>query len=73
MTRDWRADALCAQIGTEMFFPEKNQSAEPARRICRMCPVRTECLRYALENREREGVWGGLSANERNQLLRRTA
>lgn len=73
MTRDWRADALCAQTDPDLFFPEVGQPAVSAKEICDVCPVRVECLTYALDNGEGIGVWGGLSANERNQLLRRTA
>lgn len=65
---DWMADALCAQTDPEAFFPEKGQPAEPGRQICARCPVRAECLDYALTNDERYGVWGGLSERQRRPL-----
>ena len=34
------------------------------------CPVRPECLEYALEVRETHGIWGGLNEMERRALLR---
>jgi WhiB family transcriptional regulator, redox-sensing transcriptional regulator len=39
--------------------------------VCRGCPVRTECLADALDNRVEFGVWGGLTERERRSLLRR--
>ena len=35
------------------------------------CPVRTECLADALDNRVEFGVWGGMTERERRALLRR--
>lgn len=31
-----------------------------ARAKCNACPVRRECLRYAVDNDERWGIWGGV-------------
>lgn len=64
----WQDLALCAQTDPEAFFPEVGGSTREARRVCRQCPVRAECLQYALENDERFGVWGGLSERERNRM-----
>lgn len=41
---------------------------ETAVGVCRACPVRAECLQYALAADERFGVWGGLSETERAGL-----
>lgn len=68
--RELLDSALCAQTDPEAFFPEKGQSAREAKRICARCEVRTSCLEYALANRERHGVWGGLTALQRARLLR---
>jgi WhiB family redox-sensing transcriptional regulator len=35
------------------------------------CPVRTECLADALDNKVEFGVWGGMTERERRSLLRR--
>lgn len=69
----WQHEALCAQTDPDAFFPERGFSAREAKTICATCPVRQECLEYALENDERFGVWGGLSEGERRALRRRTA
>lgn len=73
VVRDWTEDALCAQTDPEAFFPEKGQSTRNAKGICRQCPVRAECLTWALDNNERFGVWGGLSEQERDGLRRRAS
>ncbi len=54
----------------EIFFPEKGGSSREAKRICSECPVRIECLNYALRRDERYGVWGGMSERERRRLKR---
>jgi WhiB family redox-sensing transcriptional regulator len=67
----WQERALCAQTDPEAFFPEKGGSTREAKRVCLVCPVRAECLEYALEHDERFGIWGGLSERERRKLKKR--
>ena len=64
----WRLDGLCAETDPEAFFPEKGGSTREAKRVCAGCPVRLQCLEYALDNDERFGIWGGLSERERRRL-----
>src|SRR5271155_1798633 len=66
----WQDKALCAQADPEAFFPEKGGSTMAAKRVCRSCEVRAECLEYALEHDERFGIWGGMSERERRRLKR---
>jgi WhiB family redox-sensing transcriptional regulator len=66
----WQDRALCAQTDPEAFFPEKGGSTREAKKICQRCPVRSECLEYALAHDERFGIWGGLSERERRRLKR---
>lgn len=63
-------DALCAQVGGDLWFPEKGGSNTAAKRICAACPVRAECLQYALDNDIRFGIFGGLSGYERRKLTK---
>lgn len=70
---DWREHARCAQTDPEAFFPEKGGSAREAKRICRDCPVQSECLDYALAHDIRYGIWGGASERERRRLRRARA
>jgi WhiB family transcriptional regulator, redox-sensing transcriptional regulator len=66
----WQDRALCAQTDPEAFFPEKGGSTREAKKVCRSCEVRAECLEFALENDERFGIWGGMSERERRRLKR---
>lgn len=66
---EWQDRSLCREVDGEIFYPEKGESTQPAKRVCMGCEVRTECLSYALANREAFGVWGGLSERERRRLL----
>jgi hypothetical protein len=54
-----------------VFFPERGESAEPARQVCAACPVRQPCLDYAISNRIVYGIWGGLTERERRALRSR--
>ena len=67
----WRMDALCAQTDPELFFPEVGERAPAAKAICARCPSREPCLAWSLDNRERYGIWGGLSADERKRVRAR--
>jgi WhiB family redox-sensing transcriptional regulator len=65
----------CRGVDPDLFFPDRGESLEPAKRICSECVVRDECLEHALASGERFGVWGGTSERERRRLrrTRRTA
>ena len=67
----WAARARCADEDPEIFFPPGDDPATEARQICSQCPVRDECLAYALDAGEQYGIWGGLDPAERRALRRR--
>ena len=46
---------------------------EEAKAVCGRCEVVEPCLRWAMESRQEDGVWGGLSADERRAVKRRNA
>lgn len=71
---NWRDAAACAQVGDEIDFfpsPEDREAISRAKAICASCPVADECLAYAMETRQAEGIWGGLTPPERVTLRRR--
>lgn len=66
----WQDNAECSTVDPELWFPEKGGSPSVAKFICADCPVRTQCLEYAVENSINYGIWGGLSVKERRPLRR---
>ncbi|MBR8741982.1 WhiB family transcriptional regulator [Nocardiopsis sp. MG754419] len=69
-TDQWTTQALCRRIDPDtLFVPGAAQNRVKA--ICQGCPVRTECLADALDNRVEFGVWGGMTERERRSLLRK--
>ncbi|MGI8521201.1 MAG: WhiB family transcriptional regulator, partial [Actinomycetota bacterium] len=77
----WRTQASCLDYPALLFFgvddseapAERRVREEKAKRVCRICRVRQECLEYALQARESYGIWGGLPGLERKARLRRRA
>lgn len=69
----WMHKAACRGEGFDAWFStdEVGEQADSARRVCAGCPVRPECLDYALDGHIRHGLWGGLSSRERAALNRR--
>ena len=68
-SRNWRTAARCRTRDAEGLFVTGARQRE-ARGFCRSCPVRTECLAYALDERIEFGVWGGMTERQRRALLR---
>ena len=66
---EWTSRALCAETLPDEFFPNQGESPKRAKLICAQCDVRDECLAAALKGRE-QGVWGGTTEAERDQILR---
>lgn len=64
----WMADALCRSTGGDLFF--ERDTVHLARRICAMCPVQDPCREYGAG--EEHGVWGGITANQRDSARVRT-
>jgi WhiB family redox-sensing transcriptional regulator len=67
--RDWRVDAACHGDDPDELFV-RGAEQRKAKLVCIACPVRTECLAEALDNRIEFGVWGGMTERERRALLR---
>jgi WhiB family redox-sensing transcriptional regulator len=66
----WRDQARCRGVDPDIFHPSDEDDGAEAKAICAECPVREACLEYALTAREKDGVWGGLTARERRRVLR---
>lgn len=65
MNGTWWDHAACIGTDPEAFYPEKGGSPREAKSVCAWCPVKPECLDWALRHGEKGGIWGGLSYNER--------
>lgn len=71
ITGDWEDSAACRGAEPDVFFAPGGTQEHRAKVVCRSCPVRWECLAYALRHRVEHGVWGGLTDRERRKLLNR--
>jgi WhiB family transcriptional regulator, redox-sensing transcriptional regulator len=77
-TPGWQFRAACRGEDAALFFgpshferrEQKEVREAQAKLICTRCPVRIECLDYAISIREPHGVWGGLNEIERRALIR---
>ncbi len=67
---DWPSRAACRGAKPDELFVQ-GAAQNRAKAMCIGCPVRTECLADALDNRIEFGIWGGMTERERRALLRR--
>lgn len=67
----WQSYAACSGQGPADWFPARGDSPAAAKAICGRCPVRTDCLAFALEWPELPGIWGGTSQRQRDRLRAR--
>lgn len=80
-TDDWQTLAGCRGADATLFFSplvtetkqEKDAREAKAKAICADCPVRAQCLDFALHTRESYGIWGGLNETERRRLVAKRA
>jgi WhiB family redox-sensing transcriptional regulator len=70
LSADWATNAACRSSDPDALFVQ-GAAQNRAKAVCMACPVRTECLADALDNRVEFGVWGGMTERERRALLRR--
>jgi WhiB family transcriptional regulator, redox-sensing transcriptional regulator len=76
MIDDWRDRAACRDADPELFFPITDmgpgeRQATEAKAVCARCPVRTDCLDYAVNAGLDHGVFGGTTERERRTLVHR--
>jgi WhiB family redox-sensing transcriptional regulator len=67
-TTGWMDKAACKDMDREVFFPLTVAESLKARRVCYECPVRRECLEYAINDPYIYGVWGGLTEKQRRRV-----
>jgi WhiB family redox-sensing transcriptional regulator len=77
----WQDRAVCKGANPDLFFPERGSSTKVAKAMCKgspidghdPCPVRRDCLLFAIHTGEKFGIWGGMSERERRRLRIRAA
>ena len=72
---EWRAAGACLAADPDLFFPVAIGSAagkdvSRALSICASCPVKRQCLEFAMRTGEASGIWGGTTPEERVRVLR---
>lgn len=82
----WREKATCRGMDPQVFHPWNNSTSgklgsgrsldkklneEYAKTICAVCPVRRDCLMYAINTNEKEGIWGGMTRPERDRFRKK--
>jgi WhiB family transcriptional regulator, redox-sensing transcriptional regulator len=67
---EWMTAARCREHDPDVFFARGAAQSRRAVRICGSCPVRAECLRYAIEHGIDFGVWGGMTERQRRRYVR---
>jgi WhiB family redox-sensing transcriptional regulator len=70
----WLGAAACRKVDTGIFFPRGTPNFvqvanELAKAVCATCPVRSQCLSFALSTDQEYGVWGGYDEKERHVLI----
>lgn len=62
---------VCQETDPESWFPElggESYEMRVAKKYCGMCPVQRECANYAIVANEAYGIWGGLTASQRQDI-----
>lgn len=67
--RTWREDGICWDSPMPEIWFEPDLF-DAARRLCNECPVQYECISFAIQTRQPEGVWGGYSFSSYRKIRR---
>lgn len=72
----WKVDGLCRVLDPALWFPKRAKGevnrGEEGKAVCAICPVVEPCLRAAIHDGEKGGVWGGAGEPTRRRLSRMT-
>jgi WhiB family redox-sensing transcriptional regulator len=75
----WHDRALCSGMdpahAEELFFPRPRDlcAITEAKQICNRCPVRQACFNAAMDTESKEGIWAGLTEDERKEWHEKVA
>lgn len=69
----WQSKGECAKPENkdyvDLFFSSEISKKHEAKNLCFICPVRAECLQWALENKQLWGIWGGIDEFDLRRAL----
>jgi len=68
--RPWAVFSACREADPSLFFATTRDDERTALVVCSSCAVKDDCLDFALDTRERFGVWGGTTERDRKRLFR---
>jgi WhiB family redox-sensing transcriptional regulator len=73
---EWQYEGACRNLPSEMFFhpdgergPRRRNRENTAKAVCASCPVIAACRAHALAVQEPYGIWGGLSEDDRLEII----
>jgi WhiB family redox-sensing transcriptional regulator len=70
--KDWDLLAACRDApDPDLWFPVSDREVALAKAECSACPVKADCLGYALDAGLGHGIFGGKTPDERRKLTRR--
>ena len=68
----WQKSAACRDTAGQIDWFASNAHRPPdieaAKGVCAHCPVRTQCEAFAMADPLLQGVWGGLTDQDRRRL-----
>jgi WhiB family redox-sensing transcriptional regulator len=67
---EWMDDAACRGVDPDVFYPVTTTGVKRAQQYCDGCPVRVDCLMFAINLGEEWGIWGGLTERDRRRIRR---
>lgn len=70
---EWHEDSECGKPKNrkyvQKFFANKPSQQNQAKKLCDVCPVRADCVKWGLENKQVWGIWGGLTPKQIRRTL----
>jgi len=65
----WQLQANCDETNTELFFSKLESKVAKAKALCSNCVVADKCLQFAIDTKIEFGIFGGVTADERQALV----
>ena len=66
----WIDKVACKPEQMDLFFSELKSKVAKAKAICDTCPVKAQCLEFALSDEIEFGIFGGVTPSERKAMAK---